>query len=216
MAEPTKPIVWAPRLPRALIRRLYETDAQGIYDQELLDEVGYALLARCESFVAAVEAVHGRALCHGCGAIIAHHARPDELLLCPACGWQVTWRDYFATIQHKQLSGAEPILAVYRDYIARFPAASSPQEKMRLIDWVIHNFHTNLGYGETRANGVNLIEGNYRQVLEFLDALTYGERSTPGLRETQAEWRNTTDRVARLWNDQRWLNRRTKTQSEGD
>ena len=44
---------WAPRVPKALIRRFYETDAKGIYDEELIDEVGYALLARCQSFITA-------------------------------------------------------------------------------------------------------------------------------------------------------------------
>ena len=44
---------WAPRVRRSKIRRLYETDALGIYDDELIDDVGYALLARCRSFLAA-------------------------------------------------------------------------------------------------------------------------------------------------------------------
>ena len=33
------------------IRRLYETDARGIYDEDLINEVGHGLLARCESFI---------------------------------------------------------------------------------------------------------------------------------------------------------------------
>src|SRR5512144_2484312 len=89
---------WAPRVPQARIRRLYELDARGIYDAELLDEVGWALRSRCQSFIAAVEAVRGRAVCPACGQIVRHGARPDEVLHC-ACGWECTWRSYFATIQ---------------------------------------------------------------------------------------------------------------------
>ena len=74
----------------------------------------------------------------------------------------------------------------------------------------------NIDFNKVKREVLNLIEGNYRQVLEFLDALTYGERSTPGLRETLTDWRETVDRVARLWNDQRWLNRRQKSGKEGD
>ena len=32
---------WAPRVPQDKVRRLYETDARGIYDDELIDDVGY-------------------------------------------------------------------------------------------------------------------------------------------------------------------------------
>ena len=32
---------WAPRVPQGTIRQLYELDAQGIYDEYLLAEVGY-------------------------------------------------------------------------------------------------------------------------------------------------------------------------------
>lgn len=40
-----------------------------------------------------------------------------------------------------------------------------------------------------RSVGVNLIYGkNPREVTEFLDTLTYGEASTPELRETRAAW----------------------------
>jgi hypothetical protein len=40
-----------------------------------------------------------------------------------------------------------------------------------------------------RSVGVNLIYGkNTREVTEFLDRLTYGEGSSPELKETQAAW----------------------------
>lgn len=41
------------------------------------------------------------------------------------------------------------------------------------------------------ANGANLIEGSHDTVVAFLDALTYGEASTPELRQTHAAWRRT-------------------------
>ena len=88
-------IRWAPRVPQEMIRRLYELDAQGIYDEELLTEVGWRLKARCESFIAAVEASKGRAPCPKCGAVIAHTSQPEEILVCPACGWSLPWKEYF-------------------------------------------------------------------------------------------------------------------------
>jgi len=41
----------APRVPKRPIRRFYETDVKRNHDEELIDEVGYALLARCGSFI---------------------------------------------------------------------------------------------------------------------------------------------------------------------
>jgi len=36
-------VQWAPRVNPSTIRRLYEIDARGIADEDLIDEVGYAL-----------------------------------------------------------------------------------------------------------------------------------------------------------------------------
>ncbi len=194
---------WAPRVPQRLIRRLYELDAQGIYDDDLLDEVGWVLRARCESFVAAVEAVRGRAPCPVCGEVVRHSARPDEVLHCSACGWDSTWRAYFATIQRKQLSGAEPVLALFREYVEAFPSVQTPRTKMLLIDRLIHGFHVHLAFGSTRAVAVNLIEGRLHEVVDFLDSLSYGEGSMPGLSEARREWLQTIDATARAWEDAR-------------
>ncbi len=43
----------APRVRRDLIRRLYEDEARGLLDDQLLDEVGIGLYARCESIMKA-------------------------------------------------------------------------------------------------------------------------------------------------------------------
>jgi hypothetical protein len=199
--EQAVPIQWAPRVKQSAIRRLYEQDAAGLLDEALLDEVGWALSARCDSFIAAVDAVAGRARCAKCSVIILHSAQPDEILHCANCSWRVTWRDYFATIQHRQLSGAEPILKVFRAFILDFPLARTPQAKMLLIDGLIHAFHVHLVYGETRAAGVNLIGGRYHEVVDFLDNLSYGPSSTPGLQATRKTWRQTINRTAEMWND---------------
>jgi ribosomal protein L37AE/L43A len=182
---------------------LYETVALGLYDDELLDEVGWGLAARCESFITAVEAARGHAKCPACGQMVQHHAHPDEILHCDACGWEMSWRDYFKTFQHKQLSGADPVLVLFQEFVTRFPAARSGPEKMLLIDRLIHGFHYNLQYGPTRATGVNLIEGHYHEVVDFLDRLTYGEGSTSGTRKARSEWRQVINQAAETWNDER-------------
>ncbi|MGI6704943.1 MAG: hypothetical protein ACOX6S_01330 [Clostridia bacterium] len=38
---------WAPKVNPNKIRRLYQQDAKGILDDELLDDVGYSLYGSC-------------------------------------------------------------------------------------------------------------------------------------------------------------------------
>lgn len=54
---------WARRVQQDLIRRLYASDAKGVQDEELVNEAGYAIYARCESIRIATEAHFGRATC---------------------------------------------------------------------------------------------------------------------------------------------------------
>ena len=42
-------IRWAPKVRQEKLWQLYQSDAQGLLDEDLAAEVGYALLARCES-----------------------------------------------------------------------------------------------------------------------------------------------------------------------
>jgi hypothetical protein len=175
---------WAPRVEQSLIRRFYEADARGIYDEELINEVGYALLARCEGFIAACRAAAGDVPCPWCEAGV-----PRAPVLRCACGWELPWEDYQRTFQHKQLSGAEPVLEQFRAFVRAFPEARVPKERVLLIDRLIHGFHWFLKTDSpTRPVAVNLIEGRLSEVVAFLDSLTYGEASTPELADTRAEW----------------------------
>ena len=188
----TKPIlpVWAPRLKPYLLRRLYEKDAQGIVDEDLINEVGWALHARCQSFLQAGESMQGRTRCPVCATLIQHSLRSMTPLRCPECGWECVWRDYAATITNQQLSGGPEVVALFQEYAGSFPKAKEPAEKMLLIDQLIHGFHHYLTSKRTRRPvGVNLIDGSLIHVIEFLDQLTYGPGSTPGLQETYASWR---------------------------
>ncbi len=194
---------WAPRLRKSLIWQLYENDARGILDEELIDEAGWAIYSRCKSFNAAVEAVRGKVECPACSQVIQHSVQPDELLHCPGCGWELPWRDYFHTIQHQQLSGDVQVTDLFQGFIDRFPSARTPQEKMLLIDALLHGFHWNMITGPRRATAVNLIQGRYHEVVEFLDRLSYGPGSTPGLKEAHAEWRGKIEFAAQAWQDTR-------------
>jgi len=44
-------IRWAPKVRQEKLWRLYQSEAGGFLDEELLDKVGYALLERCENIL---------------------------------------------------------------------------------------------------------------------------------------------------------------------
>jgi len=96
------------------------------------------------------------------------------------------------------LSGGEPVIRLFEQYVRKFPVAKSYQARMYLIDWLIHGFHWHQKYGATRPVAVNLIGGRLSDVIEFLDNLSYGKRSSPGLQEKLEEWKEQSEYV-RSW-----------------
>jgi hypothetical protein len=190
-------IRWSPRVPKWKIRRLYELDARGILDEELLDDVGFTLLLRCRDIVTIDEARRGRVKCPRCATqrkrtIIERTYGEgdvrDEVITCPECGWRITWGEYALSFKRKQLNSGGALTAFER-YIRGFRAAQRPQQKMLAIDRLIHEFHYSLRAQPDlpcRPVGVNLIQGKLGDVVRFLDELTYGRQTTEGLEENRA------------------------------
>lgn len=164
---------WAPRVPRHAIRRLYETDALGIVDEEQIADVGYALLARCQSILRATEAHKGRIECPRCGARVNRAGsvwKRSLVLTCAGCGWATTWGAYYDTYRCRQLTGGSA-LGVFEWFTRSFPGPT-PRASMLAIDRLLHTFHHELT-APTRPAGVNVVEGTLEDVLDFLNALTY-------------------------------------------
>lgn len=184
-------IQWAAKVPQRKIRRLYETDAKGIADEEQIDEVGWALWDRCDSILKVTAAHYGRVRCPACDTLIEHGDRwkSDDVINCPSCRWSLPWLTYHRTYRGKQLFGANAV-QVFEVYHAAFLQAKTPQAKMVLIDQLIHAFH--FGVKELgRPAGVNLIEGSMAEVIVFLDALTNNGTSATGLEDSREAWRRT-------------------------
>jgi hypothetical protein len=198
-------ITWPRRVRKHKIRRLYESDAQGMLDEELVDDVGISLFVRCESILTIHEAKHNRVQCPRCArqgrTTIIQRLRPsrdprDELLVCPVCDWQLTWGEYALSYKRKQLNAGGAVSAFAR-YVRRYPEARTPKEKMLAIDQLIHAFHYSLVHRPelpTRPAGVNLIQGKLGDVIQFLNELTYGTQSTEGLADSQQSWQDTMER----------------------
>ena len=63
------------------------------------------------------------------------------------------------------------------------PGQIPPGQRWLLIDRLIHVFHHELTQNPARPAACNLIEGRLSEVEAFLNALTYGEGSTPAARD---------------------------------
>src|SRR5918999_6102159 len=92
MTHSDVPLRWEPRVDPEKIRRLYESDARHILDEELLDEVAFALYARCESVLTVTEVIcRGRMNCPRCARATDVGRRWEDAIRCEACGWETNW-----------------------------------------------------------------------------------------------------------------------------
>jgi hypothetical protein len=202
---------WAPRVPMDRIRRLYESVARGLVDDDLLGDVGFRIYLRCKSILVVRDIYERRCLaCPACGQTICLGPASQVLeggtqrLRCESCQWEMPWRDYWLTFRHQEL-GPGGATDIFEEYVGSWEAARTEREKVLAIDRVIHQWHwatkvERPSFGLGRPTAVNLIEGNRRDVIAFLDRLSYGECSPDEIvaqREAwQAGWQEVKERQA--------------------
>ena len=187
---------WCKKVPQELIARLYNQSVSGICDDELADEVGCALYARCESIISATNGFEKKRLtCPDCRAEIPLR---DNIFSC-ACGFSVSWEEFRRSYKGKQLHAANA-LPIFMDFCKKFPKAKTYGEKLICIDTLIHSFHIKNSYYKTlksydpedesveinRPTGANLIEGSLSEVILFLDKLSGIDEYSHG----KKQWRN--------------------------
>ncbi|MBK37011.1 MAG: hypothetical protein CME26_15960 [Gemmatimonadetes bacterium] len=167
-----------------MIQRLYEQDAKGIVDEDLIDEVGVSFLARIQSIERVGDALSGQAHCPHCDETIDHPMEKEAWIECEPCRWRITWDDYHRSFRGKYLaaSGIKPFL---REFADSYPRAQTPRQRLILIDNLIHRFHWELGNTPGATGAKNLIGGKTDDLFNFLEQLAYGDASTPELVETR-------------------------------
>ncbi len=161
----TRRVRWAPKLPVALIVRLYCADAERRRDDDLVDDVGWRLFSRCQDVLLVTDS---KICCPECGTTFDVPwigEPPERTSPCPKCSWSITAGEYHATFEHRDLNGAGARQA-FADYLERYPRLSTYPDKMLAIDRLIHAVHTTGGVAAR-----NLFEGRARDVLATLDAL---------------------------------------------
>ncbi|MCL2775748.1 MAG: hypothetical protein FWD71_20740 [Oscillospiraceae bacterium] len=168
---------WAAKVPPQKIKKLYEQDAKGIYDEELADDVGISLYARVDSMLMVTSSNLGKAICIECRTEIPHNYQRSFLLECPKCGWSMTFGEFNDSYKGKTLHGYGA-LSELKEFTSKYPLAKTYAEKMRLIDFLIHSFHGSLSERPSRPTATNVIEGSNADVAKLIFDLAYGENST--------------------------------------
>jgi len=193
-------VQWAKKVSPEKIRRIYKLDAQGIMDEELIDDVAYTFYARCESILTVTEASRGQIKCPECGNLIPRHGvDKEQVIKCQDCSWEITWGEYFNSYHQKQLHGGGAV-DVFKNFIAKLPLAKTPQEKMILIDSIIHECHKGLKEGQyNRPVAVNLIAGRMTETIKFLEELANETENIRGFSEVYLEWRRKMDDALERW-----------------
>jgi predicted RNA-binding Zn-ribbon protein involved in translation (DUF1610 family) len=190
-------IQWSPRIKMAKLAQLYRRDAQGLEDEDLINEVGSGLFQRCRSILMVTDA--RQVDCPQCGGLIESTAERwsrENPVVCAACGFKASYGQWRDSWRNRELMGGSAV-RIYRAYLEGYPKARTPAIKLLLIDQLIHAFHFSLRQGRTfRPVAQQLIDGSAEKVLGFLDRLSETEYATGDLNATGEEWRRNLEKAA--------------------
>ena len=191
-----KKVTWSQRVSRDKIKKLYESDANHMLDYDLLQDVGYAFIARSESILAANRLLKFHIFaCPSCGEDI-HENKENRSYIC-GCGWSVGEKELKATYQGKQLIGYA--LDEYANkFIADWNRAlNDPKKQMVAVDYLIHRFHWEMTEKPTRPVAVNFIEGSMNTVTQLILELAYGD--TEEMQEHLEHWKKIKAKADSIW-----------------
>jgi hypothetical protein len=162
-------IRWAPRLQPMLLKRLYDSDARGERNIELCDDVGITLYMRCRTYAMCVE---HKVDCPLCRHVVTVSRTGITRCGGPGCNWETNQDEFTeSVVNHYAFPGRA--MGPFLHYYHHYPDARTYQEKMLLIDQLIHSFHQDEKAGNAvKSVASKLLEGNKKAVVAFLDALS--------------------------------------------
>ena len=168
-------IRWAPMQPSGKLVRLYEQNAAGLVDDELVDDVGWRLWERLSDVL---RVTGGRVRCPGCGAefqVRGPGRGVDEAVPCPSGDWSVTPGAWHKSWEHRDLNGNCP---EFPRFVDAWPRARTTRDRMLLIDAAVHALHVS-SRDDLSGNFAarNFLEGSRSKVVALLDELAYGPGS---------------------------------------
>jgi hypothetical protein len=168
-------IRWAPPVPSQKLVRLYEANASGLLDDDLVDDVGWRIWERLSDVI---RVSNGLVRCPGCTnefAVRVPGRDPDEVVGCPSCGWDVTPRAWHKSWEHRDLNGH---CEEFQHYVSAWPKARNGRDRMLLIDAAVHALHVS-SRDDLPGNFAarNFLEGSRPRIVALLDELALGPGS---------------------------------------
>lgn len=159
---------WPAKLDIHKLNKLYMQDAKGIRDEALVDEIGLTLYLRCIYGKEDMERMErGLIRCHGCGAELAGES---DFRQC-SCGLQYSYREYRRSY-HKNNMPTGAAEKTFNMFIQKWNKAQNYQEKIVLVDTLLHEFHLSLVSGAThRPVAMNFIDGSRSRVEQIIGSL---------------------------------------------
>lgn len=152
---------WPGKLDIYKLNKLYNLDAKGIHDEVLADEIGLALYLRCKYGKEDMELMEkNRIRCHGCNNELAGKT---DFRQCE-CGYQYSYREYRRSFRRNNMPTGSAG-KIFDNYMKKWSMAKNYNEKIVLIDTLLHEFHLSLISGAThRPVAMNFIDGTRKQV----------------------------------------------------
>ncbi len=160
---------WPEKLDIHKLHKLYMLDAKGIRDEVLADEIGLTLYLRCKYGKEDMERMEkGIIRCHGCGNELSGET---DFRQC-SCGRQYSYREYRRSFRRNNMpTGAAA--QTFHAFMRKWNTAESYNEKMVLIDTLLHEFHLSMISGAThRPVAMNFIDGSRTHVDQIINKLS--------------------------------------------
>jgi len=174
---------WCKKVSRSDLYRLYQDEAKGLLDENLLEDIGLTFYTRCKQAKEARACMDkGQIICHHCGRILnAGRVSPTGSVLVSGssiinceCGYSYTYREYRRSCNAVNMPGGRAY-PIFEHFLQKWPGCKDVKSKMFLIDWLIHKCHVTLmSREEGRSVCINLIEGTLKQIADLIVKLAYG------------------------------------------
>jgi uncharacterized CHY-type Zn-finger protein len=204
-------IKWSRRLPLNELRQLYLSQAAGMLDVELLEDVAVTLYLRCKDIIAVDMAKKGEVRCPFCYAgnmkeVFIKVGRNEygaalDRLFCGECSNEFSLKEYKLCYKREQLNlgGAGD---AFKRFVREYENPAPPEKRMLQIDRLIHEFHYSLKTNPeqpTRPVGPNLLGANLTVTLKFLDELSGLTGNNAELAENDKNWQVEKNKFDKMW-----------------
>lgn len=160
---------WPKKLDIHKLNKLYMLDAKGIQDEALADEIGLTLYLRCKYGQEDMKRMEtGIIRCHGCNSELNGE---NDFRQC-SCGRQYSYKEYRRSFCRNSMpSGAAT--KIFAAFIQKWNVAKNYNEKIVLIDTLLHEFHLSLVSGAIhRPVAMNFIDGSRSHVDQIINNLS--------------------------------------------